>query len=255
MNRSVAYLAPPILQSESKKYSFFAPINIYDSLLLGSEPFKIILQVISGTKREMMTPKQYMTSFESGPRFAEAKKLLKLALNQTYIAVNKTHGVRNYSPDEFEPGSSISHLEKVNENGPEFLMVPSIAKGITLSALKKKFNMTTAYGPETKAIMEKLGYSTSDNPNELKLNISLTFGSDNYKPSFEYKSNRSMSQPSLGPKSKRPSKKRKTKKPSSSNFMDTLKGLVGKSKSASSGIRHSTLLSTVTLAWIFFNTI
>lgn len=185
-NRTISYLAPPILQSESLKYSYFAPLNVYDNLLLSTKPFRTLIEVISGTPKREMSPPDYMNHFESSKRIFAGLELMNLASNDTFVATRNKEGIRLYSPHILEQGSSISHVKKYNINGSEFLMTPSIAEGVTLSAMMKKFNMTKVYGPKIQAIMENLGYSTSDNPREMKLDISLTFGTDAYAPEDEY---------------------------------------------------------------------
>ena len=183
MDRPIAYIAPAIVETPTQ-YSYFSPLNAYDSFILSDEEFKTVASTISAFPKAKLGKLEYLKSMENDPTMLKAgKQLLKMTTSGKLESKPKSgFELDLYSPSSFEKGSSLSHANKKQSENAEFLMVPTIPNGLSLNQTMAKHKMQSVYGPETLQILQSIGYNTKNNPSKSYIELSTTFGTDEYEP-------------------------------------------------------------------------
>ncbi|KAI0243467.1 hypothetical protein L0F63_006819, partial [Massospora cicadina] len=125
-----------------------------------------------------------VAAFQASPLYSLGQDVLKAATTsgamgfqlgkQTDTATNGTL-ILETGLTPFSVGSSISHVAyKTYSNTKEFLMRYEMASGSSLSSLVRSLDSwgSEPYGPAVVAVLEKMGYSTNENPDP---NILVTY--------------------------------------------------------------------------------
>ena len=184
------YMAPLVFSNgpslASSKVSFFEPLNVFDGYLINSET-KSSLDDIAKQITSFQNPgallKDFISQFQSsnGPVNA-AKAVYALATRGPRSISFKTKNgvVPMYTPNRFEVGSTLVHLDyDTNWQTPDFLMIPAVRNltGKTVDDIIKSNTNNQGlgggiYGPNTRAIMNTLGWSLPESPSTISLQIS-----------------------------------------------------------------------------------
>jgi hypothetical protein len=158
-NRNVTYLAPPLLRRTSNGVSslFFMPPYLY----IGSiPPLDAAAKVIETFPMLSVNQATFLTQFEASAVHMNASLDAFRASTTALSFVNGTTSIPLYAPSIFQRGSSISHLPLNQSATPDAIMIPSLRAGVNMDNLISG----GVYGPQTKIIMEAMGWPTIDRP-------------------------------------------------------------------------------------------
>ena len=99
----------------------------------------------------------------------KAEKLYKFATSDNvYALLPDSTKIKLYTNQTYLPSSSLNHLSMDYFNSSDFLMVPRLGWGQTLNSKMKKFNSTSLFGPNTRKLLEAIGWATKENPKPIK---------------------------------------------------------------------------------------
>ena len=85
--------------------------------------------------------------------------------------------VEMYSPQKYQPGSSLHHVASSNADTEDWMMVPALKSSVTVQDLMDRSNSTKVYGPGIRSIMTSIGWPTIDNPKMQIIQVALKYGS------------------------------------------------------------------------------
>ena len=171
------YLAPEIKQNGQAQY--YKPIDIYDAFIANGDQ--------SITFRSMNEELSSLPQDSRPTAFAQNNAQLKLGQDLMSIATkgpqtlffHTTDGKRIelFSPQQFQPGSSLHHVATMNSNTEDWMMVPALRGGVTVDDLMNNSNSTKVYGPGIRSIMTSIGWPTIDDPTIQIIQVALRYGS------------------------------------------------------------------------------
>jgi hypothetical protein len=169
----VGYLAPLMsLGSENivmnldktTTVSHIEYLDIFDSFISSRDGFKF--KDLGKSFQEFnIQPASFSSAvkeFESsGSPFDAAQKAYVAASNGLYFTTITGRKIPLYSPAVFEQGSSIHHLESNRAASSDFLMIPSIRRGVDMEELMNSSG-DKIYGDMTIGIMNSIGWKIQE---------------------------------------------------------------------------------------------
>ena len=169
-------------------YSFFSPISVFDSLLMGDKSFAELGATISTMQKKKISPHMYLQSLVLNATAMDAAKELYRMATSGFLAFQQNYldPVIMWSPSIFEPGKSIETIRPSRNSASDFLMYPGNGPSSGLSNLMAQNRMDSIYGPATIRILEAMGYTTKSNPKFPLLTISEHYRTDKYDPSDSF---------------------------------------------------------------------
>jgi hypothetical protein len=158
-NKNVTYLTPPLLRRTSNGVSslFFMPPYLYIASIPSLDSAASILETFPSLIGNQAT---FFSQFEASTVHMNAAIEAYRASTTALSFVNGTTRIPLYAPSLFQQGSSISHLPLNQSTTPDAIMIPSLRAGVNMDNLISG----GVYGPQTKIMMEVMGWPTLENP-------------------------------------------------------------------------------------------
>jgi hypothetical protein len=161
--------------------SYMEPIDIYDSFIWGNgKSFKSLGSRITSLGMHNVSGAGFENMFQSNETVLQAaKEAYEIATKgEGQLFFNATDGTSFllYSPNPYQPGSSLHHLDVKNSETEDFIMIPGLPSGVTLEKLMARTNMTTIYGKKIKKVLESIGWATIDKPEMNVIQLALNYG-------------------------------------------------------------------------------
>ncbi|KAG9303160.1 hypothetical protein G9A89_001776 [Geosiphon pyriformis] len=132
-----------------------------------------LLNKFSKEKAGSLEPLDFYPKFKASIQYKIAKDLFKYAVQNKSLAFRpdiystqvSSHIILETSLTPYQPTSSVLHVDKTTyEKTLDFLMIFELSPGKTLSNLIVE-NGGGPIGPNLKAVLEMLGYTTKEQPN------------------------------------------------------------------------------------------
>ena len=184
-NAQPGYIAPLMLIVNDSDFSsttmvnVVEPCSIFDSYLYTRRgfSFKRLSAAISSFGNRRLPVFKFLEEFEtSGMPFRASQfayNVSKMGERSLFFHTIDDKRIPLYTPTDFLQGSSISHIELLNANTNNFLMIPSVGRGITLEQLISQSDTHSLYGDRLLSMMESIGWPTIRNsvPRDIQLQV------------------------------------------------------------------------------------
>ena len=153
------YLAPVIFLNYPTNKIKVKQVSVFDSLVhCGTNTF---MNVIRGFENVIVPVDGYKAALENTSEFMIAgHKLYELAKSkQLYIPLQDESKVQLDTEERMD----VAHLHRKYLNTADTIMTPFSLRGQTMNSIMRKYNMESIYGPNTRGILELMGYDFRSN--------------------------------------------------------------------------------------------